>query len=91
MSSNDIHYNVSRIRELRREVEELEAMISTLQDEIKAEMTAQGVNEMSGLDFKVSWKEVVTSRFNSKAFKVAHADLYQAFTVPTKTKRFLIA
>ena len=40
---------------------------------------------------KGTWKEVTSSRFDTKAFKSAYASLYTAFTRPAVSRRFVIA
>lgn len=39
-------------------------------------MTARDTSEIMLDMFKISWKEVVSNRFDSKAFKATHAELY---------------
>lgn len=82
---------IRELRELRRMAEELEAEITAIQDSIKAEMTATGVYEMSGTDYRVTWKEVTTSRIDTAAMKKAAPDLVAAFTKTATTRRFVLA
>ncbi len=91
MSTKDLTSKVKELKELKMMVEELEAEISTIEDEIKAEMTARETNELMLDMFKISWKEVVSNRFDSKAFKATHEELYKQYTKPVATKRFLVA
>lgn len=91
MSTNDLTSKVKELKELKMMIEELEAEISTIEDEIKAEMTARETNELMLDMFKISWKEVVSNRFDSKAFKATHAELYSQYTKQTTTKRFSVA
>lgn len=91
MSTKDLTSKVKELKELKMMVEELEAEISTIEDEIKAEMTARETNELMLDMFKISWKEVVSNRFDSKAFKATHAELYSQYTKQTTTKRFSVA
>lgn len=91
MSTKDLTGKVKELKELKMMVEELEAEISTIEDEIKAEMTARETNELMLDMFKISWKEVVSNRFDSKAFKATHAELYSQYTKQTTTKRFSVA
>lgn len=90
MSINEIAATVHELRELLRMEEELNAQIETLKDQLKSHMTAEGTDTLSGTDYKVTWKDVESSRFDSTAFKKAHADLHSAFTTKTVSKRFLV-
>lgn len=84
MDRTELNSKVKELRELRRMAEEIT-------DEIKQEMTTQGVDTLAGDDWKATWKPVQSARFDSKAFKVAMPDLYGRFTRSTETKRFVLA
>ena len=58
MTINEMNSKIKELRELRRMSEELQAEIDALQDSFKAEMSAQGVDTLTGVDWKISWKEV---------------------------------
>ena len=91
MGNMELKHKVHELRELRRMADELAGEIEQLQDQIKEHMTALGVGELRGDDFKITWHEVKSSRFDSKAFKAAHNDLYKQFTRETATRRFTMA
>ena len=82
---------VKELRELKRMEEELTAEIEQIQDQIKAYMTLKGTDELTGPDFKISWKEMISRRFDSKAFKAANAELYDAFSIVSTVKRFSLS
>ena len=91
MTTKEITAKVHELKELKLMAEELEAQITTIEDEIKAEMTAQNINEIVLGIFKVRWTKVVSSRFDSKAFKETHASLYDQYCKPVESKRFSVA
>ena len=74
MSTKDLTSKVKELKELKMMVEELEAEISTIEDEIKAEMTARETNELMLDMFKVSWKEVVSNRFDIGSYWISVYD-----------------
>lgn len=82
---------IKEIRELKRMQEELAAELDALVDEVKQYMDAEGVDTISGTDWKVTYKTVTSARFDSTAFKKAMPDLAEAFTKTTTSKRFCIA
>ena len=88
MSINEMD---SKIKELRRMADELAGEIENITDSIKAHMDAEGVDTISGTDWKVTYKAVTSARFDSTAFKKAMPDLAEAFTKTTTSKRFCIA
>lgn len=91
MSRQDIEGKVQEIRELKRMQEELSAELEALTCEIKAHMDAEGVDTISGTDWKVTYKAVTSSRIDTGALKKALPDLAQQFTKTTTARRFCIA
>ena len=82
---------VQELRELRRMADELAAEIDSLQDELKAEMTAQNTDTLTGLDWKITWKRVTSNRIDSKALKAALPDVAAKYTKQTTSRRFVLA
>ena len=82
---------VKELRELARMKEELEAEIAAIQDNIKAVMTAQNTDELEGCDWKVTWKEVTTSRLDTSALKKTLPDIANRFMKITTSRRFCLA
>lgn len=91
MSRQDIESKVQEIRELKRMQEELSAELEALTCEIKAHMDAEGMDTISGTDWKVTYKAVTSSRIDTSALKKALPDLAQQFTKTTTSRRFCIA
>ena len=91
MGTMELSSKVSELRELRRMAEELAAEIEGIQDAIKSYMAAQGVEELTGTDYRVTWKEVTTVRLDGKALKAAAPELAARFTEETTTRRFCVA
>ena len=91
MSINEMDSKIKELRELRRMADELAAEIDSITDSIKAHMDAEGVDTISGTDWKGTYKAVTSARFDSTAFKKAMPDLAEAFTKTTTSKRFCIA
>lgn len=91
MDKNELESKVNELRELRRMADELAAMIETTEDDLKAYMTENGVDMLAGQNFKITWKEVSSVRFDSKAFKEAAPELWERFSKQTSTRRFVVA
>lgn len=91
MTTQNIETKVKEIRELTRMREELNAEIESLQDEIKAEMAVRGTDEIITGEYKIRYKEVISNRFDTTAFKAKYAELYSQFIKATASKRFTIA
>lgn len=91
MSNTEIQSKVNELRELRRMADELAAEIEAAQDAIKAHMTAIDADTLTGIDYKITWKSVTSSRFDSTAFKKAMPELAERFTKSTTSRRFVVA
>lgn len=91
MSTIELTTKVETIKTLQAMIEELTAEMESAKDELKTEMTARGVEEMTVSCFKLRYKEVKSSRFDSTAFKKTHAYLYAQYSKETVSKRFSIA
>ena len=91
MSMNEMESKASELRELRRMADEIAGEITALEDSLKAHMTATGTDELHGHSFKITWKEVTSSRLDSKALKAAAPDLWERFSKQTTSRRFVVA
>lgn len=91
MSTKELTSKVRELKELKAMAEELAEAITAIEDEIKATMTAQGVEELTVDVFKIRWQTVTSSRFDSANFKKAMPALYQQFTKQTTGRRFTVA
>ena len=88
MSNPNMEIKVKELLELKRMKEELEAEITSMEDEIKSVM---GDDEtlVAGA-YKVTWTPYTTTRFDSTRFKHDHAELAAAYTKTTTTRRFSV-
>lgn len=91
MSSHELTSKVRELKELKQMAEEIAAEITAIEDAIKAEMTARETEEMTVDVFKIRWKAVKSSRFDTAAFKKTHGDLYDQYSKTTETRRFSVA
>ena len=88
MSNRELQAKARDLKELKRMAEELDAEITAIEDQIKAAMGTQ--EEITAGEYKITWKPISSSRFDSTAFKKAHADLAALFTKTTTTRRFCV-
>ena len=91
MSMNELEAKVAELRELRRMADELAGEIAATEDTLKAYMTENRTDELCGPSFKITWREVTSSRLDSKALKAAAPELYSRFTKQTTSRRFIVA
>ena len=88
MSDHSMEPKIKELMELKRMKEELEAEITTLEDEVKARMGDE--ETLLAGAFKVSWTTYTASRFDSTRFRKDHAELAAAYTKQTTARRFSI-
>lgn len=91
MLAKNLDSQIHELRELRRMADELATAIDTIQDAIKAEMTAADVDVLTGSDWKAVWKPVTSSRIDTAALKKALPDLAAQFTKTSTVRRFSVA
>lgn len=91
MSIHEIDAKVSELRELRDMEAEVKSAITAIEDSLKAEMLANNTDVLAGKNCIVTWKTIVTNRFDSAAFKLTHADLFAQFSRSSTSRRFVIA
>ena len=91
MSMNELNPTVRDLMSVRAMIEELEVEAQALTDKLKAAMVERGTEALQGDGWKATWKNVVSSRFDSKAFKTDHAELYGQYSRQSTSTRFLLS
>ena len=91
MSIQEINTVANDLISVRQMIEELQAEAEALTDKLKGAMVDQGTEVLQGDGWKASWKNVGSNRFDSKAFKADHADLYGQYSKATVSTRFVLS
>jgi len=89
MSTNELISKIRELRELNALIDEAQAEVEAIKDTIKAHMGDS--EELRAGEYKVTWKPVTSSKFDSKAFQTTHAELYRQYTKQSTTRRFMVA
>lgn len=89
MSQNEIIAKVKELKSLKHMAEELEAEIDSIQDSLKAIIGAQ--EELIIGEYKITYKPITSSKFDTVAFKATHNELYNQYTKTNTTRRFCVA
>ena len=90
MSKKKQQEKVQELVELRQMAAELADEISTLEDEIKADMDRQGVDTLEAGKHTIRWAVVKSSRFDSRAFRETYPTIYDQYTKSTEVRRFTV-
>lgn len=91
MGINELATKAKDLHELRSMINELQAEADTIEAEFKAFMEAQGADTITAGAFRLTWKAVTSSRFDTTGFKSAMPELAARFMKQTTTRRFTIA
>lgn len=90
MSTNELDAKVRELRELRNFESEIKSAISVIEDSLKTEMLSRNTDFLAGQECMVTWKTVTSRRFDSAAFKLTHAELFNQYTKATTNRRLVI-
>lgn len=90
MSISELDMKVKELRELKRMADELAGEIEALQDGIKAHMTEQNTDTLTGTDWKVTWKAVTNNRIDTAAIKKELPDIAARYTKASVSRRFTL-
>ena len=89
---NDTNKTMTEIIREIREYQQMQDDLKTEVERLKAEaidiLQANGVDEFITDAGKVTYREVISNRFQTTELKKAFADLYKTFTKPTSCMKF---
>ena len=92
MAKNELLARIEELNEYEAMIEELKAEADAIKDSIKREMEARETEELKIGQYIVRFTSVLTTRFDTKAFKEKMGeDIYKAFTKEVQSRRFSIA
>ena len=72
-------------------MKELETQAEAIRAELKADLERKGEDEHNTGSFIIRWREIISSRLDSKALKATLPDVYSRFCKPSTSRRFTIA
>lgn len=90
MTKKDIRRKVGELVELRRQADELNKRVEDMENDFKACMERNGLQEVDAGEYRVRYVAVVNKRFDSKAFREAFRPMYSEYTKPTESRRFTV-
>ena len=91
MTEKMIENRIKKLQAIEAQREELEAAAEAIRAELKADLEQKGVDELKTRNFLIRWKEIISSRLDSKALKAALPDVYGQFCKASTSRRFTIA
>lgn len=79
---------IREIKEYQAMQDELKKQINELKEEAIEWLDENEVDEILTDEGKITYREVISKRFNSTAFKKDFADIYDEYTTQTSNMRF---
>lgn len=91
MTERMIENRIKKLTELEEQITKLQEQADAIKGELKTEFEEKGIDELKTKNFLIRWKEIVSSRLDSKALKAALPDVYNQFIKQTSSRRFTVA
>lgn len=85
----DINAIFKELAEYKILAESANNTVKELEDTIKAYMTSNNISSLPGLEHIATYKDVTSTRLDSKALKANNPDIYALYSKSTTCKRFL--
>lgn len=86
-----INFIMSELAKYNRMLDETNAIIDGLKDEIKLYMINNNLDTISGEEHKATYKTVTSNRIDTSALKKELPDIATRYTKTTESKRFTFA
>ncbi len=90
MSTKEIESKAKRLKILKNRQESLQQEIDQLEADLKAQLEAWDVDEVQAGPFRVMYKFVNSSRFDTRRFKAENGNLYSRYLVPNCYRKFSV-
>ena len=84
----DINAIMQELAQYNRLADETAAIIDGLKDQLKAYMTENHLDTLTGNEHKATYKEVTSDRIDTKALKAELPDIAKRYTKSSATMRF---
>ena len=90
MTQIALTHRIEELNEIEAMIEELKVEAENIKDVIKNEMTEQNLEEMIVGDYIVRWVDVLSSRFDTKRFKIEMGEnLYKNYCKEVREELFI--
>ena len=88
MSLNELDTKAATYFELLEQIEALTAEAEAIKEELRKTMVENTTEELNGTGWRATWHNTTSTRFDSRKFRAAHADLYDEYSVKSNGTRF---
>ena len=91
MKNTNINELLKELKEYNEMMKALKTEVEKLQSECKEYMIENNIDEVVSNDgIKATYREVISKRFDSTAFKKDFADIYSEYSKSTSSMRFTL-
>lgn len=87
----DYNAKMAELAQYKRILEEVQATVEGLQDEIKRYMIENGMETLTGTEHKASYKPVTSTRIDTSALKRDMPEIAKQYSKTTVSNRFVFA
>lgn len=87
----DYNAKMAELAQYKRMLEEVQATVDGLQDEIKLYMMENGLETLTGTEHKASYKPISSTRIDTTALKREMPDIAKQYSKTTVSNRFVFA
>ena len=90
MKTTEMLTKIRELKELETLIAEAQAEADAIKDELKAELTTLGTDELTVDIYKIRYKIVTSNRFDTTSFKATHKELYEQYIKESVSRRFTV-
>ena len=90
MKTTEMLTKIRELKELETLIAEAQAEADAIKDELKAELTNLGTDELTVDIYKIRYKIVTSNRFDTTSFKATHKELYEQYIKESVSRRFTV-
>ena len=81
---------LDRYTELKKQIDELSYELDEIKEAFIVDMNKKGVDEIKVGMYKVSYKSVVSNRFDTTMFKEENPGMYEMYLTESSSRRFYV-
>ena len=90
-NNHEINEIIRQIKEYQDLQEQIKAELEVLKAEAIDYLNDEGIDEVLTDAGKITFRQIISRRFDSTAFKKVMPELYKAYTKQTASRRFTIS
>ena len=90
MTNREMDAKIIEMKNWESEIDKINSIIDSIKTQLKNECVVRGEDEIKTDTFVIRYKDVVTPRFDTNAFKKENFGLYSRYLKESVSKRFSV-